>query len=78
MPHALVVDDDHDTANSLARLIGELGYEARAAYDGEAAVEQAASFLPDMALIERYAVDRIEGAYLDPARPDWFPVKPIY
>jgi CheY-like chemotaxis protein len=50
--HVLVVDDDPDTANSLAQLIGQLGYEALAAYDGESAVEQAASFLPDMALID--------------------------
>lgn len=33
---------------------------------------------PDIALIEKYKVDRIEGAYLDPAKRDWFPVKPIY
>ena len=33
---------------------------------------------PDPEMIARYAVDRIEGAYLDPARPGWFPVKPLY
>ncbi|MET0605351.1 MAG: tripartite tricarboxylate transporter substrate-binding protein, partial [Beijerinckiaceae bacterium] len=33
---------------------------------------------PDEDLITRFAVDRIEGAYLDPQRPDWFPVKPAY
>ena len=33
---------------------------------------------PDPALIERYRVESIEGAYLDPARPDWFPLKPAY
>lgn len=32
----------------------------------------------DRAAVERYAVDRIEGAYLDPAKPDWFPEKPAY
>ncbi|WP_376094486.1 mandelate racemase/muconate lactonizing enzyme family protein [Roseomonas sp. CCTCC AB2023176] len=30
------------------------------------------------ALVERYAVTRIEGAYLDDRRPGWFPVKPAY
>lgn len=30
------------------------------------------------AALERYRVDRIEGAYLDPRRPGWFPVKPAY
>jgi L-rhamnonate dehydratase len=33
---------------------------------------------PDRDAIERLKVDRIEGAYLDPARPGWFPVKPAY
>lgn len=33
---------------------------------------------PDMALIEKYRVDGISGAYLDPDKPDWFPVKPAY
>jgi glucarate dehydratase len=32
----------------------------------------------DEALVERYAVSRIEGAYLDDRRPGWFPVKPAY
>jgi glucarate dehydratase len=32
----------------------------------------------DRVAVERYAVERIEGAYLDPARPDWFPEKPSY
>ena len=30
------------------------------------------------AALDRYAVDRIEGAYLDDRRPGWFPVKPAY
>jgi len=33
---------------------------------------------PDVAMLERLRVDAIEGAYLDPARPGWFPVKPAY
>ncbi|NJS39544.1 MAG: mandelate racemase/muconate lactonizing enzyme family protein [Rhodobacteraceae bacterium] len=33
---------------------------------------------PDPHLIDRYKVSAIEGAYLDSARPDWFPVKPAY
>ena len=32
----------------------------------------------DREAVERYAVERIEGAYLDPAKPAWFPVKPAY
>lgn len=30
------------------------------------------------AALERFRVDRIEGAYLDERRPGWFPVKPAY
>ncbi|WP_440523908.1 mandelate racemase/muconate lactonizing enzyme family protein [Sphingomonas sp.] len=33
---------------------------------------------PDEAMIEALAVQSIEGAYLDPQRPGWFPVKPEY
>lgn len=33
---------------------------------------------PSQEAIDRLAVDRIEGAYLDPGRPGWFPVKPAY
>ncbi|MES2054731.1 MAG: mandelate racemase/muconate lactonizing enzyme family protein [Pseudomonadota bacterium] len=33
---------------------------------------------PDIDLIERYQVDGISGAYLDEARPGWFPSKPEY
>lgn len=32
----------------------------------------------DEKMIEAIAVDRIEGAYLDAARPGWFPAKPSY
>ncbi len=30
----------------------------------------------DWAIVERYRTDEIKGAYMDPARPDWFTVKP--
>jgi|SRR5262245_36470170 len=48
----LVVDDDSATADTLARLIRTLGYEAKAVYGGEAAVELISEFEPDMALID--------------------------
>ena len=32
----------------------------------------------DEAALRRHAVDSISGAYLDPRRPGWFPVKPAY
>jgi L-alanine-DL-glutamate epimerase-like enolase superfamily enzyme len=33
---------------------------------------------PDVEALERFSVETIDGAYLDPARPGWFPVKPAY
>ncbi len=32
----------------------------------------------DAAKVEQYTTDRIDGAYLDPGRPGWFPTKPMY
>src|SRR5262245_37843759 len=48
----LVVDDSRDTADSLAKLIEAFGYQAMPVYDGQQAVEVAATFAPDMALID--------------------------
>jgi len=33
---------------------------------------------PDLDKLERYRTDRVRDAYLDPARPGWFPMKPAY
>lgn len=33
---------------------------------------------PDETLLDRYRVSEISGAYLDPGKPGWFPVKPQY
>lgn len=48
----LIVDDNREAADALARLIGICGYETRTIYDGQQAVEAAADFNPDMALID--------------------------
>jgi CheY-like chemotaxis protein len=48
----LVVDDNRDAADALALLISTFGYKAKAVYDGEEALEQVATFSPDMALID--------------------------
>jgi CheY-like chemotaxis protein len=48
----LVVDDNRDAADSLARLIRSFGHEVRAVYGGKAALEETATFLPDMALVD--------------------------
>jgi len=48
----LVVDDEPDSANSLARLVSMFGYEAKAVYGGRDAVEEAARLSPEMVLID--------------------------
>ena len=48
----MVVDDNEDQAHSLAMLLRVLGHETRMAFDGPSAVELAASFVPDIALVD--------------------------
>ena len=48
----LVVDDNRDAADSLARLIKSFGHDAKAVYDGIHALEETLSFEPDMALVD--------------------------
>ena len=48
----LVVDDFHDSADSLAALLRLLGHEVRVAYDGPAALAMADAFQPEAALLD--------------------------
>ena len=48
----LVVDDNRDSADSLAMLLKMTGHEAHTAYDGAEAVEAAAKFRPDVMLLD--------------------------
>jgi PAS domain S-box-containing protein len=48
----LVVDDNHDAADSLGMLLEMLGAETRVAYDGAAALEALPSFRPAMVLLD--------------------------
>jgi len=48
----LVVDDNEDSATSLAAMFEMLDHEARAVFDGVSAVETAASFRPDVVLLD--------------------------
>jgi CheY-like chemotaxis protein len=53
-PHfrILVVDDNHDSAMSLAMMLSIMGHDTRTAHDGESAVTSAESFLPDVVLLD--------------------------
>jgi CheY-like chemotaxis protein len=48
----LIADDDQDTADTLAMLIGMMGFEVRVAYDGATAVKTADGFRPDAAILD--------------------------
>jgi CheY-like chemotaxis protein len=48
----LIVDDSVDGAETLAELLQLWGYEARAVFDGEAGIMEAARFRPDVALLD--------------------------
>src|SRR5215217_547394 len=48
----LVVDDNHDSAMSLAMMLSIMGHDTRTAHDGESAVVTAESFLPEVVLLD--------------------------
>jgi len=48
----LVVDDEVDTAETLAEVLQTLGHEVRTAADGARALEEAAQFAPDVVLLD--------------------------
>lgn len=48
----LVVDDYHDCADSLAMLLRMQGYDVLVAYGGQAALEAAVSYQPDVAFLD--------------------------
>jgi two-component system, chemotaxis family, CheB/CheR fusion protein len=48
----LIVDDLHDSANSLATLIGLWGYKTVVSYDGMSALDAASANPPDVVLLD--------------------------
>ncbi|HET6264696.1 MAG TPA: response regulator [Usitatibacter sp.] len=59
-PKVLVVDDNEDAADSLATLLGVMGYSVRTAYDGPEGIEAADEFLPAVALLD-IGLPRLSG-----------------
>ncbi len=47
-PRVLVADDEQVIANTLAIILNQAGFEARAVYSGEKAIEALETFSPDM------------------------------
>jgi PAS domain S-box-containing protein len=56
----LVIDDNRDSADSLAMLIGMKGHEARAAYDGASGLAIARDFVPHLVLVD-LAMPDVDG-----------------
>ena len=48
----LVVDDNRDGADSLSQMLQIMGNDTRTAYDGQAGVDMAAEFRPDVVLLD--------------------------
>jgi CheY-like chemotaxis protein len=48
----LIVDDNHDSADTLAALLDAWGHEVRTFYDGPSAIVGAAEFLPNLVLLD--------------------------
>ena len=56
-PKVLVADDERVIADTLAMILNQSGFEARAVYSGEKALEAAASFVPDMLISDVIMAD---------------------
>ena len=48
----LVVDDNHDSALSMAMMLQIMGHDTRTAHEGESAVSTAETFLPEVVLLD--------------------------
>ena len=51
-PRVIVVDDEQVIANSLAIILNQAGFEARAVFSGEQAIELLESFQPEMLIAD--------------------------
>jgi CheY-like chemotaxis protein len=56
-PKVLIVDDERVIADTLSMILNQSGFEARAVYSGEGALELARSFAPDMLISDVIMAD---------------------
>jgi len=56
-PKVLVADDERVIADTLAMILNQSGFEARAVYSGEKALELASTFVPDMLISDVIMAD---------------------
>ena len=59
-PRVVIADDEEVIANTLAMILNQAGFDARAVYSGESALELVRSFKPDM-LISDVIMQGITG-----------------
>ena len=52
MTRILVIDDDHDVCDSIARLLERHGYDVQTAYDGTVGIELCRQQMPDVVLTD--------------------------
>jgi len=56
-PKVLVVDDERVIADTLAMILNQSGFQATAVYSGEAALETASTYQPDMLIADVIMAD---------------------
>jgi CheY-like chemotaxis protein len=56
-PKVLVVDDERVIADTLSMILNQSGFDARAIYSGERALELATTFAPDMLISDVIMAD---------------------
>ena len=56
-PKVLIADDERVIADTLVMILNQSGFEARAVYSGEKAVELATAFKPDMMISDVIMAD---------------------
>jgi CheY-like chemotaxis protein len=56
-PKILIADDEPVIADTLATILNQRGFESRAVYSGEGALEVASTFLPDMLVTDVIMAD---------------------
>ena len=63
LPSILIVDDSHDSANTLGSLFLAHGYKIHVAYDGATALELGKAHLPDVVLLD-LGMPGLDGVHL--------------
>ena len=69
---ALVVDDDRKFADSLAVILSQSGFDAKAVYSGSEAIRTALTYPPDFIVMD-VMMDEIDGVDAAIAICEWLP-----